>query len=228
MKTDSDYLWDKTGEPDPEIQQLEEILGTLRYQPRPLEIPAGLSVGLAVGRERSFFRSAAPGLAIAATLAMLLIGLGVWFAWQRSQRSPSGAPSDVAKSTDKPGARAIPTNSPANNPKEQSAPNPTQLPQVATVHKHEETAATSAEPSPRQRTPQRVSNSLVAANSNRARNEIRSARSARRAKERQEAALAKDQLLLALRVTSAKLNFAQRKTQSANSPEPVHNQHKIG
>ena len=34
-----DYLWDKTGEPDPEIQQLEEILGTLRYQPKPLEIP---------------------------------------------------------------------------------------------------------------------------------------------------------------------------------------------
>ena len=33
-----DYLWDKTGEPDPQIQQLEEILGTLRYQPKPLEI----------------------------------------------------------------------------------------------------------------------------------------------------------------------------------------------
>jgi hypothetical protein len=32
-----DYLWDKTGEPDPEIQQLEEILGTLRYQP--LQLP---------------------------------------------------------------------------------------------------------------------------------------------------------------------------------------------
>ena len=26
-----DYLWDKTGQPDPEIQKLEEILGTLRY-----------------------------------------------------------------------------------------------------------------------------------------------------------------------------------------------------
>ena len=31
-----DYLWDRTGEPDPEIQQLEEVLGTLRYQPRAL------------------------------------------------------------------------------------------------------------------------------------------------------------------------------------------------
>ena len=35
-----DYLWDKTGQPDPEIQKLEEILGTLRHQPKPLELPA--------------------------------------------------------------------------------------------------------------------------------------------------------------------------------------------
>ena len=34
-----DYLWDKSGQPDPEIQKLEEILGTLRYQPKPLELP---------------------------------------------------------------------------------------------------------------------------------------------------------------------------------------------
>ena len=34
-----DYLWDKSGEPDPQIQELEEILGTLRYQPRPLNLP---------------------------------------------------------------------------------------------------------------------------------------------------------------------------------------------
>lgn len=203
MKTDSDYLWDKTGEPDPEIQKLEEILGTLRYQPRSLDIPAGV----AVSRERSFFRSAAPRLAIAATLAMLLIGLGVWFAWQRSQRV---VPSEVAKSTDKPGAQ----------PAQQPAPNPTQAPQVAAVLKLEETA----EPSPRQRRTQRLSQSFVAGNSNRVRKEA----DARRAKERQEAAIAKDQLLLALRVTSAKLNFAQKKTQTTNSPEPVHNQHKIG
>ena len=39
LNSDADYLWDKTGEPDPEVQQLEEILSTLRYQPRPLEIP---------------------------------------------------------------------------------------------------------------------------------------------------------------------------------------------
>ena len=28
----SDYLWDRSGEPDPEVQHLEEILGGLRHR----------------------------------------------------------------------------------------------------------------------------------------------------------------------------------------------------
>ena len=28
----SDYLWDRSGEPDPEVQHLEEILGALRHR----------------------------------------------------------------------------------------------------------------------------------------------------------------------------------------------------
>ena len=82
MNTDGDYLWDKSGEPDPEIQELEEILGTLRYQPRPLEIPADLEVG----GKRSFFRSLTPGLAIAAAITLFLFGLALWFGLQRLQR----------------------------------------------------------------------------------------------------------------------------------------------
>jgi hypothetical protein len=45
---------------------------------------------------------------------------------------------------------------------------------------------------------------------------------------RQEAEAAKDQLMLAFRLVSAKLNFAQKKAQELNQKEPVHNQHKIG
>ena len=60
---------DRTGEPDPEIQQLEEILGSLRHEGRPLEIPADLQVD----RPRSFFRDFGPRLAIAAAIAMLLL-----------------------------------------------------------------------------------------------------------------------------------------------------------
>ncbi len=59
-----DYLWDKSGEPDPQIQQLEEILGTLRYQPRPLNLP----------RRRNYLAL----LAIAATVVMALLAGGLW------------------------------------------------------------------------------------------------------------------------------------------------------
>lgn len=72
------YLWDRSGEPDPEVQELEDILGTLRYQPRPLEIPADIRVA----RKRSFMP-----LAIAAAVAFLVIAAGLWFQLSRSQSS---------------------------------------------------------------------------------------------------------------------------------------------
>jgi hypothetical protein len=59
-----DYLWDKSGEPDPQIQQLEEILGTLRYQPKPLNLP----------HRRNYF----PLLAIAATVLVALVSGVLW------------------------------------------------------------------------------------------------------------------------------------------------------
>lgn len=74
------YLWDRSGEPDPEVQELEEILGTLRYQPRPLEIPADIRVA----RKRNFFP-----LAIAAAIALFVIGAGLWFQFSRTQPSPA-------------------------------------------------------------------------------------------------------------------------------------------
>jgi hypothetical protein len=59
-----DYLWDKSGEPDPEIKKLEEILGTLRYEPKPLKLP----------RRRNYLAL----LAIAATVVMALLAGGLW------------------------------------------------------------------------------------------------------------------------------------------------------
>jgi hypothetical protein len=58
------YLWDRTGEPDAEVQQLEDLLGSLRYQPRPLAIPPTMNVR----RKRAFIP-----LAIAAAIALLMI-----------------------------------------------------------------------------------------------------------------------------------------------------------
>jgi hypothetical protein len=65
-----DYLWDKSGEPDPEIQQLEEILGKLRYQPRPLRLAEHSSTT----RGRKYLAL----LAIAATVAVALLAGGLW------------------------------------------------------------------------------------------------------------------------------------------------------
>jgi hypothetical protein len=71
-----DYLWDKTGEPDPEVVRLEQVLGTLRYKPRPLQIPD--EVRPAKTRRYSFL------LAIAATISMLVLGAGIWLSLNRA------------------------------------------------------------------------------------------------------------------------------------------------
>ena len=73
-----DYLWDKSGEPDPQVQQLEEILGTLRYQPQPLNLPAE-----SPGRRRNYFVP----LTIAATVALALLAGALWIQIQRQDAS---------------------------------------------------------------------------------------------------------------------------------------------
>ncbi len=70
-----DYLWDKSGEPDPQIQELEQILAPLRYQPKPLELP--------VVRRRNYLSLAA----IAATLLVALLAGGLWIK-SRKQQTP--------------------------------------------------------------------------------------------------------------------------------------------
>jgi hypothetical protein len=206
MKNEGDYLWDKSGEPDPEVQQLEEILGTLRYQPKPLEIPAGIKVG----RERSFFRDFGPRLAIAATIVMLLLGLGLWLGLQRLQRPQ---PAAVVESAPAPGINGGP--SPAAVP----SPNDNQNPKLATVHEPEQKRTEAPHR-------HRVNPSVLAGNSNRSRNEA--VKNPQLATNKRDGEAAKDQLMLALRVASVKLSFAQKKMQSTNTRDLIRNQHKIG
>jgi hypothetical protein len=63
------YLWDKSGEPDPEIQQLENLLSPLGNKTPGLSFPK---------RNRMPYF-----LAIAASF--LVLAGGVWFAWQKSR-----------------------------------------------------------------------------------------------------------------------------------------------
>lgn len=197
MNNESDYLWDKTGEPDPEIRELEEILGTLRYQPRPLAIPASVSVG---GR-RSFFRSATPSLAIAAAIALIVLGLGVWLGVQRLQKPEPGPQARSEKLAPAP------------------APSTESNRTVVAAPGGDQTAIeTSRRSAPRQ--------SLLAVRGKRIHREAVSPEVAARRLE--EAAAAKDQLMVAFRFVSAKLNYAQKKAQELNQKDQVHNQHKIG
>src|SRR5262249_54966816 len=75
------YLWDRTGEPDPEIQELENLLGELRYQPQPFEIPAHITVA----RRRPFFLP----LTIAAAIIMVAILSALWVHFSRTSTSPA-------------------------------------------------------------------------------------------------------------------------------------------
>ena len=75
-----DYLWDKSGEPDPQIQELEELLAPLRYQPKPLELPDELPVV----RRRNYF----PLLAIAATVLIALLATGLWLRVRTEKSEP--------------------------------------------------------------------------------------------------------------------------------------------
>ncbi|HVG33961.1 MAG TPA: hypothetical protein VM911_12810 [Pyrinomonadaceae bacterium] len=68
-----DYLWDRSGEPDPEIVKLEKALGRLRHQPKTIALP------IPVQTRRPFF----PAMAAAAVILMVLAG-GLWLALRRS------------------------------------------------------------------------------------------------------------------------------------------------
>jgi len=166
-----DYLWDKSGQPDPEIQKLEEILGTLRYQPRPLELP--------VPRRRSYF----PLLAIAASVLLALLAAGVWLR-VRNQSAPQ--PQE---------AKVVSTPSPVEEKKpEQIVPKVVPQEVIAVNHKHRH----------------------------------RPAPTALSKREREEALLAKQQLMMALRLTTEKLSLVHRKTQNTTPANQIKNQHRVG
>lgn len=155
-----DYLWDKTGQPDPEIQQLEQILGTLRYEPKPLVLP----------RQRNYF----PWLAIAASILLAIVAGSIWL----RTRTHDDIPKQAAKL---------------------ESPKPLETPQL-----------------PQNRS---ASNPPLQAV-----NRIHKPRSASSAVNRSEALMAKEQLMLALRVTTQKLQLVHTMTQ----PNQIKNQHRVG
>jgi hypothetical protein len=193
---EDDYLWDRSGEPDPEVQKLEQLLGTLRYQPRPLEIPAAPVT--------SYRRATLPRfLAIAATVVLTLLGVGLWLGLHKQPGN------EVANQTNTP-VKASPETQPA-----------------VTTERNETVATASPVTKPDEET---VRDTVRSAGTSR---EVRRKRATTAsteitAEELKEAEAGREQLLLALRVASSKLNYAQKKAQEINSENQIHNQHKTG
>jgi hypothetical protein len=174
-----EYLWDKSGEPDPEVEQLEQILGTLKYQPRPLNLPEDINV---VRRNRYL-----PLLAIAATLVVALLA-GIL--WTQVKTEPTPQPRQ---------AKALPE---PVNPEKVSTP-VKEEPRLEMADRKAQTFAGNRTQRPK--AARRLTNA-----------------------ERQQAIEAKEQLLIAMRLASEKLNLAQRKTNSPASPGQIRNHHKVG
>jgi hypothetical protein len=195
----SDYLWDRSGEPDEEIQKLEEILAPLSYQPRPLIIPATV---IPRGRHRFM-----PALTIAATILLAALALGLWFAVRRNQEvQPLRAGLPPAHIPERTGP--LPATSP-EEPKPKLAQNDNS-PEVAPRIPHRETIIRRERNRPieRQPGPETIATRRPEA-------------SAREA----EGEAAKEQLMTALRLVSTKLHHAQKRTQGDHL---IRNQHKVG
>jgi hypothetical protein len=185
---EDNYLWDRSGEPDAEVQELEELLGSLRYVPKPLEIPAHIRPG----RRRTF----SPGLAIAAAMTLFAVLLGLWFGFNRQPAAVYSA---------------------GNNSQHLTSPLATPGPAVPSIN---ETQAQVQKPNQTE---------VIKHAASSARRQIHSARTMNREPLLTPEELAeKEQVLVALRLVSFKLNVAKGKTQGGPQLNSTRNQHRIG
>jgi hypothetical protein len=194
-----DYLWDRSGEPDPEIQELEQILGTMRYRPRSFEIPAQMRMG----RRRNFF----PRMAMAAALGTILVGAAAWLLLQKQSPAVTGETVSNRGTEQK---LKTPEESVASPAKETLV---AQFPNAGTALGNKSNRSGTGKSLKGGNKQLRVHNSR---------------HTELTANDRAEAAAAKEQLILALRVASSKLSLAQKKAQGAYPSNLIRNQHKVG
>lgn len=91
----NDYLWDRSGTPDPEIQRLETLLAGFAHEERPLVLPAELPAGRGKVRGLLIQTPWLPRLAAAAVL-LLALGVAAFVMRQPTHRSNSGPAWNVA------------------------------------------------------------------------------------------------------------------------------------
>jgi hypothetical protein len=80
-KTDTDdnpYLWDRSGEPDPDVVRLETLLGQLRHHGTPPALPARARRGLGLSTWTL-------GVLSAAAAVLLIVAAAGWFVLERAR-----------------------------------------------------------------------------------------------------------------------------------------------
>ena len=212
--SEDDYLWDQTGDADPEIQKLEQVLGTLRYQPQPLVIPDDLEI------RRPALGRFGPRLAIAATI-LLAIGAGALWLTMSPRQQPQLADTNTkaAHAEDSMKAAVDVTQDVLKEvPQDVEALAPT-------PENNPATADSGSKPGSRYtRTPRGRTGKTGPANERQVKGPEAPVLAAN---ELRDAEASKEQLMLALRFASAKLNVALKKTQNPNR-NLINNQHRVG
>jgi outer membrane biosynthesis protein TonB len=200
-----DYLWDKSGEPDLEIEQLEKTLSTLRYK-RPAEpLPLPATTPQQQPSRWSFRLSFSPALAIAASLLILILAGGVWLGLRRSGSTEGrNAVANVAAPQEEQRAESV-----VSGPRPPIGPETPGDPRVAAVNENKPKNAKPDRVMSRGKLPRRLSAP---------RQELVRHRqpkpSPRRDELTREGEEAKAQLIMALHIASDKLNTVQRKIQT--------------
>jgi hypothetical protein len=201
-----DYLWDKSGDPDPDIERLEKTLGSMRYKrpAEPLPLPA---------TTRTPFRLSftSPAFAIAATLVILVLAGGLWFGLRRSESTQEQ--STVAAPQEKQSQQQI-----------VSGPRPPLDPIKPTDNKvaqaKDKLAAAQSNSGKRRNKTARYSSGTAQQVLAR-RHEPNPSERARREQIAREGEKAKAQLIMALHITSQKLNTVQKKMQTNQERSPI-------
>jgi hypothetical protein len=179
-----DYLWDKSGEPDLEVQHMERVLGQLRSKHTAQDLMPAFE-NLPRTKPRMFSKI----MAIAAALAFAVLALGAFILLQR--QSKNQVSSNLAMVNEGPTEPRIDTAVLANGTdeaKQQEAYQPAPIEVSITWPKR-------SAPVSRRRSVNRDSELYI--------NE----------REQAEGLMAKEQLIKALEITSSKLKSVQKKVQ---------------
>ena len=183
-----DYLWDKSGEVDPEIEHLERVMSGLRSKRTAQDMMPAFE-NLQRTRPRSFSKL----MAIAATVAFAALALGAFAFIQRESQKQDTGSQPIAMVSPVPAETASAPPAAINAPKEQDESQPPVLGVSSTRPKR-------------------------AATETRRRAVNRSLEASVHEREQAEGLMAKEQLIKALEITSSKLNFVQKKVKGNAAP----------